>query len=94
MTREEALQKIIEIIRSLHTVDQEKIGVITEDTDFLTDISIPSIEFVNIMAKAEESFGVEFDDDDIDQIGGTKVSNIIDLILKYVNKTDTGHDAT
>ena len=85
MTREEALNKIVEILRTIHTVDQEKLINITEQTDLLTDISIPSIEYVNIMAKAEESFGVEFEDDDIDSIGGTTVGHIIDLIMKYVN---------
>jgi acyl carrier protein len=36
---------------------------------------------INIAAKAERKFDVEFDDDDIDDLG-SKMKDIIDLIIK------------
>lgn len=85
MTREEAKDKIVEILRTVHTIKPEKLVNVTEKTDFITDLGAPSTELVNIVAKAEEKFGVEFEDDDIDDIGST-MAETIDLVLKYVNK--------
>jgi len=85
MTREEAKDKIVEILRTVHTINPAKLDNITEKTDFITDLGAPSTELVNIVAKAEEKFGVEFEDDDIDDIGST-MGETIDLVLKYVNK--------
>jgi len=87
MTREEAMEKIVEILRTVHTIKPEKLANITEKTDFITDLGAPSTELVNIVAKAEEKFGVEFEDDDIDDIGST-MRETIDLVLKYVNKKE------
>jgi len=85
MTREEAKEKIVEILRTVHTINPAKLVNVTEKTDFITDLGAPSTELVNIVAKAEEKFGVEFEDDDIDDIGST-MKETIDLVLKYVNK--------
>jgi len=87
MTREEAKDKIVEILRTVHTIKPEKLNNVTEKTDFITDLGAPSTELVNIVAKAEEKFGVEFEDDDIDDIGST-MGETIDLVLKYVNKKE------
>lgn len=87
MTREEAKDKIVEVLRTVHTINQSKLENVTEQTDFITDLGAPSTELVNIVAKAEEKFGIEFEDDDIDDIGST-MRDTIDLVLKYVNKKD------
>jgi acyl carrier protein len=88
MTREEAKDKIVEILKTVHTINPSKLVNVTEKTDFITDLGAPSTELVNIVAKAEEKFGVEFEDDDIDDIGST-MKETIDLVLKYVNKKQT-----
>jgi acyl carrier protein len=85
MKREEAQELIVEILRTVHTINAKKLENISEKTDFITDLGAPSTELVNIVAKAEEKFGVEFEDDDIDDIGST-MGETIDLVLKYVNK--------
>ncbi|RYE19367.1 MAG: acyl carrier protein, partial [Sphingobacteriales bacterium] len=51
-----------------------------EETDFLADMNTPSTELINIAVKVEQKFDVEFEDDDIDNMGST-VKDIIDLIL-------------
>jgi len=85
MTRELAKDMIVDILRTVHTINPAKLENITEKTDFITDLGAPSTELVNIVAKAEEKFDVEFEDDDIDDIGST-MGDTIDLVMKYVNK--------
>ena len=81
MERQEIIDGIVEILKTIRTVDQEKLANITEDTDFLTDLKTPSTELINIAAKAEQKFDIEFEDDDIDDLGST-VKDIVDLILR------------
>ncbi|MBT2163311.1 acyl carrier protein [Zobellia laminariae] len=79
MTREEILKGLIEILENTPQVDSSKLKNVTEKTDFITDLEVPSTELINVIAKAESKFDVEFDDDDIDDLGSS-VSGTIDLI--------------
>ena len=81
MSREEILEGLKEILKTVNSIDKDKIDGITESTDFITDLSAPSTELINIIAKAENKFDVEFDDDDIDDMGST-VGETIDLVVK------------
>ena len=81
MTRQEVIEGLVEILRTVRTIDPSKLAHVTEDTDFISDLNTPSTEMINIASKAEQKFGVEFDDDDIDGLG-SKVKDIVDLILK------------
>ena len=81
MERQEIIDGIVEILKTVRTIDQEKLANITEETDFLADLNTPSTELINIAAKAEQKFDVEFEDDDIDDLG-SKVKDIVDLILR------------
>ena len=79
MTREEILKGLIEILENTPQVDSSKLKNVTEKTDFITDLEVPSTELINVIDKAESKFDVEFDDDDIDDLGSS-VSGTIDLI--------------
>lgn len=81
MERQEIIDGIVEILKTVRTIDHEKLANITEETDFLTDLKTPSTELINIAAKAEQKFDIEFEDDDIDGLGST-VKDIVDLILR------------
>jgi acyl carrier protein len=81
MERQEILNGLVEILRTVRTIEPEKLNNITEETDFLADLSVPSTDMINIAAKAEHKFDVEFEDDDIDDLGST-MKDIIDLIIK------------
>jgi acyl carrier protein len=81
MERQEIIDGIVEILKTVRTIDPKKLVGITEETDFITDLDTPSTEMINIAAKAEQKFGVEFEDDDIDDLG-SKVKDIVDLIIK------------
>ncbi|HTM99869.1 phosphopantetheine-binding protein [Pedobacter insulae] len=80
MERTEILAGLVEILKTVRMIDQDKLAFITEDTDFIADLKTPSTEMINIAAKAEQKFDIEFDDDDIDDLG-SKVKDIIDLIV-------------
>lgn len=78
-TREEILDGLLEILRNTPQIDNSKLTGVTEQTDFIRDLEAPSTELINIVAKAEDKFDVEFDDDDIDDLGSS-VKETIDLI--------------
>jgi acyl carrier protein len=80
MERKEILDGLIEVLKTIRTIDPEKLVGVTEETDFLTDLNTPSTELINIAAKVEQKFGVEFEDDDIDHMG-SRVKDIINLII-------------
>ncbi len=81
MERQEIIDGIVEILRTVRTINPDKLVGVTEETDFIKDLETPSTEMINIAAKAEQKFGVEFDDDDIDGLG-SKVKDIVDLIIR------------
>ena len=81
MERQEIIDGLVEILKTVRTIDPAKLENITEETDFIADLNTPSTELINIAAKAEQKFDVEFDDDDIDDMG-SKVKNIVDLVIK------------
>jgi acyl carrier protein len=81
MERQEIIAGLVEILKTVRTIDQEKLANITEETDFIADLNTPSTELINIAAKAEQKFDVEFEDDDIDELG-SKVKDIVDLIIR------------
>jgi acyl carrier protein len=85
MERQEITTGLIEILRTVRTIDPSKLDHVTEDTDFIADLNTPSTEMINIAAKAEQKFDVEFEDDDIDDLG-SKVKDIVDLIIKTKQK--------
>lgn len=85
MERQEIIDGLVEILKTIRTIDKEKLKSITEETDFIADLGTPSTELINIAAKAEQKFDVEFDDDDIDDLG-SKVKDIVDLIIRTKKK--------
>jgi len=78
--RQEILKGLLEVLRTIRTIDPARLEGVTEETDFLKDLSTPSTELINIAAKVEHKFGIEFDDDDIERMG-SKVKDIIDLVI-------------
>jgi len=79
--RQEIIDGLVEILKTVRMIDPAKLVNVTEETDFITDLETPSTEMINIAAKAEQKFGVEFEDDDIDDLG-SKVKDIVDLIIR------------
>ena len=85
MERQEIIDGLVEILRTVRTVNQEKLNFVTEETDFIADLNTPSTEMINIVAKIEQKFNLEFGDDDIDDLG-SKVKDTVNLIIKTQEK--------
>lgn len=85
MSRDEILLNLKEILRTVKTVDTSVIDTLSEESDFFLDLNVPSTDLINIIAKAEVKLGIEFSDDDVDQLD-SKVSTTINLIEKVLNK--------
>lgn len=81
MERQEIIDGLIEVLKTVRMIDPEKLVGVTEETDFLADMSVPSSQMIAIVAKVEQKFDIEFEDDDIDDLGST-VKDVVDLILK------------
>jgi acyl carrier protein len=81
MTRQEIIDGLKDILKTVRTIDPAKLDDIAESTDFIADLKTPSTEMINIAAKAEQKFGIEFDDEDIDELGST-VKDFVDLVLR------------
>jgi len=85
MERQEIIAGLVEILSTVRTINHEKLANITEDTDLIKELNIPSTEMINIIAKAEQKFDVEFEDDDIDELDA-KLKSVVDLIIKAKEK--------
>ena len=81
MERTEVVEKIKGILKTIRSIDHSLLDSLTEETDFMVDLGVPSTELVNIIAKAEDLFDIEFEDDDVDDFGST-VGDTVDIILK------------
>jgi len=81
MERQEIIDGLIEVLKTVRMIEPEKLVGVTEETDILADLNIPSSEMINIIAKTEKKFNIEFEDDDIDDLDPT-VRGIIDLIQR------------
>jgi acyl carrier protein len=81
MERQEIIDGLIEVLKTVRMIDPERLVGVTEETDFLADMNVPSSQMIAIVAKVEQKFDIEFEDDDIDDLGST-VKDVVDLILK------------
>ncbi|MFA6945287.1 MAG: phosphopantetheine-binding protein [Pedobacter sp.] len=81
MERQEIIDGLIEVLKNVKMIDPEKLVGVTEETDFLADLNTPSSQMISIVSKIEQKFDIEFEDDDIDDLGST-VKDVVDLILK------------
>ena len=81
MERQEIIDGLIEVLKTVRMIEPERLVGVTEETDFLTDMNVPSSQMIAIVAKVEQKFDIEFEDDDIDDLGST-VKDVVDLILK------------
>lgn len=86
MERQEIINDLVEILRTMRTVDQSKLDNVTEETDLIADLNIPSIEMIRIAGKVEQEFEIEFEDDDIDDLG-SKIKDLVDLIIRTKEKS-------
>ena len=70
-------EKIRDVISEKIGIDKEKI---TMESSFVGDLNIDSISMIDLIMELEDEYGIEFDEDDADNI-----KTIADVI-EYINK--------
>ncbi len=81
MERKEIFDELLEIFKGVRQIDPEKLKNATESTDLVADLNVPSTERINVVIKAEQVFDIQFDDDDVDELGST-MKDLVDLIIE------------
>ncbi len=81
MDRQEVIDQLKEILREMPIIDDQMLDSLTEESDFVNDLGVPSAEFINIIVDVEDTFEVEFEDSDIEDMGNS-VGEMIDLVIK------------
>ena len=81
MTRAEIFKSVIEMLEDERVVNKEALQSATEKTNIVAELGVHSSDIVNLVAKAEDRFKVEFEDDEVDDLDYT-IESLIDLILK------------
>jgi len=78
MSKDEVLQKVVDILSKYSKVEIEG-NSITMETSILDDLKINSARLVDIVLDFEDAFDIEVDDDDADSVA--TVGDGVNLIL-------------
>ena len=73
----EVLDKVVEIVCNQLTVNKEDV---TPDSSFVEDLGADSLDTVELVMAFEEEFGLEFPDDEAENI--TTIKSAVDWIEK------------
>lgn len=80
MDRKEIIERLKPIIKTYAPIQvKDKIDELTEDSNFIKDLSINSVNLVDIVLDVEEEFNISIDDDSMEEMLTVKAS--IDVIL-------------
>ena len=71
--------KVFEILKELSNQD-----TITNDSRLLQDLALDSLSMVMLLLQIEEAFEIELDESDMNPNDLETVSQVIDLVSKYV----------
>ena len=75
-------EKIIEIIKNFCALNEEYLS----ETTRLKSISLDSLSFIDAMVQIEETFGIEFDVEQIDISSWNTIDGIIKETDKKINE--------
>lgn len=76
----EIFDKIREIVAVQFNVEEDEL---TEETSFLEDLNADSIDLVHLVMTLEDEYGVEVEDDDVENI--KTIGDAIDYIEKKID---------
>lgn len=74
--------EIIKVILTVSPLSDEDVSI----EDELASIGIDSLKKVELIVAVEDTFGIIFDDSDLDPVQLVKVSDIVELTEKYLNR--------
>lgn len=81
-SRDEILKKISDIISECTCKDI----ALSEETDIFVDLNLDSVEVFQVIVRAEEVFGIEFDDVDLLSENYSEIGSFCRLIQKELGK--------
>jgi len=69
MERTELLHELKSLMGEyMHDEDKKKLDNITDETDFIKDLNMDSIDMVDVVIKAEQKFGIEIKNETISKL--------------------------
>ena len=71
MDKKDAIIKLKEIVKP-YVKNEEALGNLTEDTDFINDLNINSANLVDVILDVEEVFDIEIDADSMEKMRDIK----------------------
>lgn len=77
MTKDEILERVIEIVRP-YAKDDDAMEVISLETNILQDLKVNSARLVDVILAFEDEFGIEVEDEDADAVD--TVGDAVELI--------------
>jgi len=82
MTKEIIIEQLKTIVKPF-VKNQEAFDLLTEDTDFITDLQINSANLVDIILDIEDVFGIEIDNLSMEKMLNIKAT--LDIITTKLN---------
>ncbi len=77
MTKDEILERVIEIVRP-YAKDDDAMEVISLETNILQDLKVNSARLVDVILAFEDEFDIEVEDEDADAVD--TVGDAVELI--------------
>ncbi len=77
MTKDEILEKVIEIVRP-YSKDDDAMEAISLETNILQDLKVNSARLVDVILAFEDEFDIEVEDEDADAVD--TVGDAVELI--------------
>jgi len=77
MTRDEILEKVVEIVRP-YAKDDEAMEAVSLETNILQDLKVNSARLVDVILAFEDEFDIEVEDEDADAVD--TVGDAVELI--------------
>lgn len=73
MNKETIIEKLKDIVKPF-VKNQEAFDMLTEDTDFITDLQINSANLVDVVLDVEDAFGIVIDNESMEKMINVKAT--------------------
>jgi acyl carrier protein len=68
----------------MHDEDKSKLANITDDTDFVNDLNMDSIDMVDVVIRAENKYGIEIKNETISKLN--TVGKCLDVMQERISE--------
>ena len=85
MERAQLLEELKSLMGEyMHDEDKPKLAVITDETDFVNDLNMDSIDMVDVVIKAENKYGIEIKNETISKLN--TVGKCLDIMQERLRE--------